>query len=72
MVGVREASVTGERNEIHVFRDWCWLGRARDQSELQSILDAPPRSEFDLDIYRLLVRRLPRARIIPLGHTAAA
>jgi DNA polymerase-3 subunit epsilon len=72
MVGVRETSVTGERNEIHVFRDWCWLGTARDDSELHSILDAPSRGEFDLDIYRLLVKRLPRARIVPFERAAAA
>jgi DNA polymerase-3 subunit epsilon len=72
MVGVREASVTGERNEIHVFRDWCWLGSARDEGELQSILDAPPRSEFDLDIYRLLAKRLPQAGIVPLDYAAGA
>jgi len=71
MVGVRETSITGERSEIHVFRDWCWLGSARDESELQSIVDAPPRGEFDLDIYRLLVKRLPRARIVPLDRAAA-
>src|SRR6266404_446870 len=54
LVGVRETSITGERSEFHVFRDWCWLATARDESELQTVLDAPPRGEFDLDIYRLL------------------
>jgi DNA polymerase-3 subunit epsilon len=72
MIGVRETSVTGERSEIHVFRDWCWLGSARDETELQSIVEVPPRGEFDLDIYRLLVKRLPRARIVPLDRAAAA
>ena len=72
IIGVRETSVTGERNEVHVFRDWCWLGSARDENELQSIRDAPPRSEFDLDIYRLLVKRLPRARMVLLDHAAVA
>jgi len=72
IIGVRETSLTGERDEVHVFRNWCWLGSARDQSELQSILDAPPRGEFDLDIYRLLVKRLPRASIVPLGQAAVA
>jgi DNA polymerase III subunit epsilon len=72
MIGVPESSVTGERSEIHVFRDWCWLASARDQSELQSILDAPPRSEFDLDIYRLLVKRLPRATVVQLQRAPAA
>jgi len=65
-VGVRESSFTGERTEVHVFRDWCWLATVRDEGELATILDAPPRCDFDLDIYRLLVRRLPRAKLIPL------
>jgi DNA polymerase-3 subunit epsilon len=69
-VGVRESSLTGERTEVHVFRNWCWLATARDESELASVLDAPPRGEFDLDIYRLLVRRLPRAKLIALRTRA--
>jgi hypothetical protein len=49
-----------------MFRDWCWLGTARDESDLHTILEAPPRCTFDLDTYRLLVKRLPRARTLPL------
>ena len=59
---MRETSLTGERTEVHVFRDWCWLATVRDESELNAVREVPPRGEFDLDIYRLLVRRLPRAR----------
>ncbi|TMG82781.1 MAG: ethanolamine utilization protein [Betaproteobacteria bacterium] len=43
-IGVLESSPIGERTELHVFRDWCWLGTARDESELYAILEAPPRS----------------------------
>ena len=67
-IGVLESSPIGERTELHVFRDWCWLGTARDESELYAILEAPPRCAFDLDIYRLLVKRLPRATIRPLAR----
>jgi DNA polymerase-3 subunit epsilon len=66
-IGVREVSITGERTELHVFRDWCWLDTARDESELQAILEAPPRVAFDLDIYRLLVKQLPRSTVVALG-----
>ena len=69
-VGVRESSFAGERTEVHVFRDWCWLATVRDESELATVLDAPPRCEFDLDIYRLLVRRLPGAKLIALRTRA--
>jgi DNA polymerase-3 subunit epsilon len=67
-IGVLESSPIGERTELHVFRDWCWLGTARDESELYAILEAPPRCAFDLDIYRLLVKRLPRATVRPLAR----
>jgi DNA polymerase III subunit epsilon len=66
-IGVRETSITGERAELHIFRDWCWLATARDESELQAVLEAPPRVAFDLDIYRLLVKRLPRLAVLPFG-----
>jgi hypothetical protein len=48
-------------------RDWCWLGTATDEAELQAMLEAPPRASFDLDIYRVLVKHLPRTAILPLG-----
>jgi DNA polymerase-3 subunit epsilon len=69
-VGVRETSLTGERTELHVFDDWCWLATARDESELHAILDAPPRVTFDLDIYRLLVKHLPKATVLWLQPLA--
>ena len=67
MIAAREISLVGDRIDVNVFRDWCWLGTARDEAELQALLEAPPRVAFDLDIYRLLVRHLPRAAIRPLG-----
>jgi DNA polymerase-3 subunit epsilon len=67
-IGVLESLPARERTELHLFRDWCWLGTARDESELYALLEAPPRCSFDLDIYRLLVRHLPRATIRSLAH----
>jgi DNA polymerase III subunit epsilon len=66
MIAVREADITGERSDVHVFRDWCWLGTAHDDAALQAIVETPTRGEFDLDIYRLLVKQLPRLRVIQL------
>jgi DNA polymerase-3 subunit epsilon len=71
-IGAREVSLTGERTDIHVLRDWCWLGTATDEGELQAMLEAPPRASFDLDIYRVLVKHLPRTAIVPLGVREAA
>jgi len=67
IVAVRESDVTGERSDVHVFRDWCWLGTACDDAALAAIVDAPPRAQFDLDIYRLLVKRLPRLAVMRLN-----
>ncbi len=53
---VREASVDGARTDVHVVRDWHWLGTARDEGELAALLEAPPRPAFDLDVCRLLLR----------------
>jgi len=50
-----------------VLSNWCWLGTAREEAELQAILEAPPRVEFDLDIYRLLAKRLPKSQLVALG-----
>ena len=53
---VREASSDGSRVDVHVVRDWHWIGTARDEGELASLLDAPVRAAFDLDVCRLLLR----------------
>jgi DNA polymerase III subunit epsilon len=67
MVAVRETDIMEERSDVHVFRDWCWLGTARDDAVLGALVDAPPRGEFDLDIYRLLIKKLPRLKVMPLS-----
>ena len=51
----------GDRTDVHVIRDWCWLGTARDDGELGRLIEAPPRPVFDADIARLLIRTLARA-----------
>jgi DNA polymerase-3 subunit epsilon len=62
---IRETAADGERTDVHVLRDWCWLGTARDEGELASILDTPPRPVFDIDVAQLLLRR-HRAGTLPL------
>lgn len=58
---VREAADDGERVDVHVVRDWHWIGTARDEAELASLLETPTRPEFDLDVCRLLLRRYAKA-----------
>jgi DNA polymerase-3 subunit epsilon len=62
---VRECTPHRARAAVHVFRDWSWLGSARDDGELQALVEAPPRPSFDLDVTRLLIRR-HRAGQLPL------
>jgi len=54
---VHERAADGERVDVHVFDAWSWLGTARDQGDLDALLEAPPRPAFDLDVTRLLLRR---------------
>ena len=60
---MREASAHSGRVDAHVLRDWCWIGTARDDGELGSLLEAPPRPSFDFDVARLLIRRWSKAAL---------
>ena len=62
---VREAASDGERIDVHVFRDWCWLGTACAAAELAALCECPPNATFDPDVTRLLLRRY-RARTLDL------
>jgi DNA polymerase-3 subunit epsilon len=59
---IREASDDGERVDVHVVRDWTWIGTARDEGELASLLEAPPRPTFDVDVTKLLLRTWAKRR----------
>jgi DNA polymerase-3 subunit epsilon len=67
-IAVREANVTRERTDVHLFRDWCWLGTAHDEGEFGDMLEYPRRAEFDLDIYRLLRKRLVGATVTTVAQ----
>ena len=70
IISIQETSLTGERT-VHLFRDWCWLGTAGDAGSLHALLEAPPRTAFDLDIYRILCKRLPRLRVHTFPRAAS-
>lgn len=61
-IALREHDALTGRTDLHVIRDWCWLGTATDESELESLIDAPPRPEFDPGVMRLLLRTLAHGR----------
>ena len=62
LAAIRERGLLGERTDVHVLRDWCWLGTARDEGELGRMIEAPPRPVFDADIAKLLIRTFARGR----------
>jgi len=74
LAAIRERSTFGERIDVHVIRDWCWLGTARDDGELGRLIESPPRPVFDADIARLLVRTLARGKheVLSLAHEPVA
>jgi len=73
LAAIRERSLLGDRTDVHVIRDWCWLGTAHDDGELGRLIEAPPRPVFDADIARLLIRTLARGKheVLPLGGATA-
>jgi DNA polymerase-3 subunit epsilon len=66
---VREASADGRRTDVHLLRDWCWLGTASDDGGLQRLVEAPPPPSFDIDVARLLIGRYAKGllRLTPAG-----
>ena len=49
----------GDRTDVHVVDNWCYLGTARSDDELHSLLEqAPARPAFDIDTYKILNRAL--------------
>ncbi len=53
-IGVRETS--GERAEVHVLNQWCYLGTAKNDDELGELLQGAAAARFDLDTFKILRR----------------
>jgi len=63
-VALREHDPQSGRTDVHVFDQWCHLATVHDEADLETALHA--RSDgaplaFDLDTYRLLLKRLSGA-----------
>lgn len=74
-VGLLEECAENGRREIQVVDNWCWLGSAGSEAEVQAILAAPRRPVFDRDTYSLLVAALfgrKRLRVLPLQYPPQA
>ncbi|HEU4529824.1 MAG TPA: exonuclease domain-containing protein [Steroidobacteraceae bacterium] len=55
-VGIRERS--GRAMEVHVVRNWRYVGTACSDEQLAEVLEGAERAAFDIDLYRILVRHL--------------
>ena len=62
LAGIRERAMLAARTDVHVIRNWCWLGTAQSDGELTRLVETPPRPVFDADIAKLLVRTLARGK----------
>ena len=56
-IGIREVSLNRHYTDIHIFENWCYLGIAHDEEQLNQLsLFEKEELMFDLDIYKILVK----------------
>jgi DNA polymerase-3 subunit epsilon len=60
-VGIREFDARSGRTDIHVFDQWCHLATVHDEDALAEALRTRQPLAFDIDTYRLLLKRLSGA-----------
>lgn len=63
-----------ERRDVHIFDQWQYLGTAQTSSDIDGVIETRA-AEFDVKVYRLLVKtltRLPASRIVRLPTRNAA
>jgi DNA polymerase-3 subunit epsilon len=60
-MGIREYNPLTGRTDIHVFDQWCHVATVHDDNALQEAVAQRQVLAFDLDTYRLLVKRLTGA-----------
>ncbi len=75
MIGLREHNPQTGRTDLHLFDQWCHLATVHDEAELEQALTSSGTLAFDLDTYRLLVKRLllpakMGPELIPFAHHA--
>lgn len=67
-IGIREYDESSGRTEVHVFEYWCHLGTVDNEADLNDMRGTRSPMKFDLDTYKLLLKRLGKqAGVIALG-----
>lgn len=67
-LAIREYHAPSERSAVHVFDQWRWQGSASSDDELQQLDLNPARAaqrSFDVELFRVLQKRLPTLRHDP-------
>lgn len=59
-IGIKETSTVDQREDMHVFNNWCYLGTAQSDEQLQDLLANPEAQPFDLDNFKTLNQFLDR------------
>lgn len=57
-VAIVEEDPAHTRRELHIARDWCYLGSARTPAEAYELAGARTQPPFDVDVFRTLRRAL--------------
>lgn len=60
-IGIRESHSDSGLTHLHVFDQWCYLGTAEDEVQLDELKQTRVPAEFVLDDYKLLMRALGKA-----------
>jgi DNA polymerase-3 subunit epsilon len=68
-VGLVEENAEAGLREVHVIDNWCWLGTARDDSDVAEIIASPAERVFDRDTYKLLLAALRKRMRVLMLHT---
>jgi DNA polymerase-3 subunit epsilon len=53
-IGIRETNEEDGREELHILDNWCHIGTARAEHEVEEMLESPRPQGFDPDIYRIV------------------
>jgi len=64
-IGIREAG------DLHVIDHWCYLGTARNDDEVEALLERG-RPAFDRDTYMTLIKALRKSEVVILGSQATS
>ncbi len=57
-MGIREHNALTDRTDIHVFDQWCHIATVHDDVAMEDAITVKKPLAFDLDTYRLLLKRL--------------